>query len=56
VALSANPAFIACGAPARLWLVVALHVVLVPVNAWRLWQTRDRQRERQAQQPSPASP
>jgi len=36
--------------------VVALHFVLVPVNTWRLWQTLDRQRERQAQQPAPASP
>ncbi len=56
VALSANAAFITCGLTARLWLVVALHYVLVPVNTWRLWKTLDRQWEGQAQEPAPASP
>jgi predicted Abi (CAAX) family protease len=37
-ALAANAAFISYGITAQLWPVVALHCVLVPVNAWRLWQ------------------
>jgi hypothetical protein len=40
VALSANAAFIAYGFTAKLWPVLALHFVLVPVNVWRLVQTR----------------
>jgi hypothetical protein len=58
VALSANAAFIAYGLTAQLWPVLALHVVLVPINAWRLWQTLDRQREQhvQVENPAPASP
>lgn len=43
-ALSANAAFIAYGLTAQLWPVLALHFVLVPINAWRLWQTLHRQR------------
>jgi hypothetical protein len=39
MALSANAAFIAYGLTAQLWPVLALHFLLVPVNAWRLWQT-----------------
>ncbi len=39
-ALAANAAFISYGITAQLWPVVALHCVLVPVNAWRLWQAR----------------
>jgi predicted Abi (CAAX) family protease len=39
-ALAANAAFIAYGITAQLWPVAALHVVLVPVNLWRLWQVR----------------
>lgn len=56
VALSANAAFIAYGLTAQLWPVLALHFVLVPINAWRLWQTLDRQREKQGQQPAAVSP
>jgi hypothetical protein len=56
VALAANAAFIAYGLMAQLWPVLALHFVLVPINAWRLWQTLDSQRERQAQEPAAASP
>ncbi len=56
VALAANAAFIAYGLTAQLWPVLALHFVLVPVNAWRLWQTLQLQRERQVQRPAPASP
>ena len=37
-ALAANSAFIAYGAMAHLWPVLALHAVLVPINAWRLSQ------------------
>lgn len=55
VALSANTAFIAYGLTAQLWPVLALHVVLVPINAWRLWQTLYRQPDSQSQQPAPAS-
>lgn len=35
-ALGANAAFIAYGALAQLWPVLALHLLLVPVNLWRL--------------------
>jgi CRP/FNR family transcriptional regulator, cyclic AMP receptor protein len=38
-ALAANAAFIAYGLADQLWPVVALHLVLVPVNVWRLVQT-----------------
>lgn len=37
-ALSANAAFIAYGLLAQLWPVLALHLILVPINLWRLWQ------------------
>ena len=40
VALLAKAAFIAYGFTAQLWPVLALHFVLVPVNVWRLVQTR----------------
>lgn len=56
MALSANAAFIAYGLTAQLWPALALHFVLVPINAWRLWQTLYRQRERQALQPAPVNP
>jgi CRP/FNR family cyclic AMP-dependent transcriptional regulator len=39
-ALAANAAFIAYGMTAGLWPVLALHFVLVPINVWRLLQTR----------------
>jgi hypothetical protein len=35
-ALGANAAFIAYGALAHLWPVLVLHLLLVPVNLWRL--------------------
>jgi hypothetical protein len=35
-ALAANAAFIAYGALAQLWPVLVLHLVLVPINLWRL--------------------
>lgn len=35
-ALGANAAFIVYGASAQLWPVLALHLLLVPVNLWRL--------------------
>lgn len=44
VAITANVAFIAYGFSAELWPVFVLHVVLVPVNVWRL---------RKALRPSP---
>lgn len=37
-ALAANAAFIAYASMASLWPVLALHLTLVPVNLWRLWQ------------------
>jgi CRP/FNR family cyclic AMP-dependent transcriptional regulator len=40
VALAANAAFIAYGVSSQLWPVVALHLVLVPVNLWHLRQAR----------------
>lgn len=40
VALAANAAFITYGLTAELWPVLALHSVLVPINLWRLRQTR----------------
>jgi CRP/FNR family cyclic AMP-dependent transcriptional regulator len=39
LALAANAAFIAYGITAGLLPVLALHLVLVPVNLWRLHQT-----------------
>ena len=54
VALSANAAFIAYGFTAKLWPVLALHFVLVPVNVWRLVQTRQlaaRRRTREGAKP-----
>lgn len=39
-ALSANAAFIAYGASASLWPVLALHAVLLPINLIRLLQAR----------------
>ena len=38
VAICSNLAFIAYGALLDLIPVVALHVVLLPMNTWRLWQ------------------
>ena len=38
VAICSNLAFIAYGAVLDLIPVVALHVVLLPMNTWRLWQ------------------
>lgn len=38
-ALVANAAFIAYGLAAHLWPVLALHFVLVPINACRLLET-----------------
>lgn len=38
LAVCANVAFIAYGAGADLMPVLALHLALVPVNLWRLWQ------------------
>lgn len=54
MALAANAAFIAYGLTAQLWPVLALHFVLVPINAWRLWQTLQSQHERQPQQAATA--
>lgn len=39
-ALAANVAFIAYAALAGLWPVLALHLILVPVNLWRLHQSQ----------------
>lgn len=39
-ALAANGAFIAYGFAAELWPVLALHLLLVPINLCRLIQTR----------------
>ncbi|MCA3242100.1 MAG: cyclic nucleotide-binding protein [Rubrivivax sp.] len=38
LALVANAAFVAYGAQTGLLPVLVLHLVLAPVNAWRLWQ------------------
>jgi hypothetical protein len=38
-ALAANAAFIAYASMASLWPVLVLHLILVPVNLWRLWQS-----------------
>ena len=48
VALAANATFIAYGISAQLWPVVALHLVLVPVNLWHLRQARRRAMASQA--------
>jgi sulfite exporter TauE/SafE len=37
---AANAAFIAYGLAGGLWPVLALHFVPVPINVWRLMQTR----------------
>jgi len=47
-ALAANSAFIAYGAMAHLWPVLALHALLVPINAWRLSQIGDGSRQERA--------
>lgn len=39
-ALAANAAFIAYGASAGLWPVLALHTALLPINLMRLLQSR----------------
>ena len=57
-ALAANAAFIAYGLAAGLWPVLALHFVLVPMNVWRLLQTRQlamqrNERGRDVKDPSP---
>lgn len=39
MAICANLAFIAYGASAGLWPVLALHAALLPINLWRLSQT-----------------
>jgi hypothetical protein len=36
--VTANAAFVAYGAQTGLLPVLVLHLVLAPVNAWRLWQ------------------
>ena len=59
VELSASAALIAYGLAEKLWRVLALHFVPVPINAWRPLQTfyrRQDQREQQAQQAASASP
>jgi hypothetical protein len=38
LALVANVAFVAYATQAGLLPVLVLHLVLAPVNAWRLWQ------------------
>ena len=48
-ALAANSAFIAYGAMAHLWPVLALHAMLVPINAWRLSQNCNSRRQEGAQ-------
>lgn len=39
-AIGANLAFIGYGSSAGLWPVLALHLVLTPLNLWRLQQLR----------------
>ena len=41
-ALAANVAFIAYGASAGLWPVLALHATLLPINAVRLLEARSK--------------
>jgi hypothetical protein len=38
MALVANVAFVAYGSQASLMPVLVLHLLLGPINAWRLWQ------------------
>jgi hypothetical protein len=38
MALVANVAFVAYGSQAGLMPVLVLHLLLAPINAWRLWQ------------------
>lgn len=40
VAIASNVAFIGYAAAAGLTPVLVLHGVLLPLNAWRLWQTQ----------------
>jgi hypothetical protein len=55
LALVANVAFVAYATQAGLLPVLVLHLVLAPVNAWRLWQlVRARFSERPCG-PQPAS-
>lgn len=43
VAICANFAFIAYASQTQLWPVLALHLVLAPLNVWRLAQLRARE-------------
>ena len=57
LALVANAAFVAYGSQADLMPVLVLHLVLAPVNAWRLWQLlRPRLSGRPCGPATPSSP
>ena len=42
LALISNLAFIVYGEPLSLWPIVGLHLALIPVNVWRLYELRRR--------------
>ena len=50
IAIASNLAFIAYAVMADLPPVLALHLVLLPLNAWRLWQASRTRREPEPQQ------
>lgn len=57
LALVANVAFVAYATQAGLLPVLVLHLVLAPVNAWRLWQlVRVRLTERPSSPPLASLP
>lgn len=55
VAIASNLAFIAYGLSAGLDPVLLLHVLLLPLNAWRLAQARQPQADRSAAVSNPLS-
>lgn len=57
MAICANLAFVAYGAGAGLMPVLVLHLLLAPVNAWRLLELHQRRDEaRQERPPAPLPP
>jgi ABC-type glycerol-3-phosphate transport system permease component len=49
VAISSNLAFVWYGALAHLWPILALHLIMLPLNVWRLrGALNDRQRQPRA--------
>lgn len=54
VAIASNLMFIAYAFAASLPPVLALHLLLLPLNAWRLWQSADSMPSDPGQTPRPA--